>query len=46
LIVKSQPRFAFQQWNTGSSWNKKQKKRFSESAQSQQAIGGFYFTET
>jgi hypothetical protein len=46
LIVKSQPRFAFQQWNTSKSWNKKPKRSLSESAQCQQAIGDIYLTET
>ncbi len=39
------PRFAFQQWNKGWSWNMKLKKHLSEWARCQKAIGGIYFTK-
>ncbi len=39
------PRFTFQQWNRGYSWNKKLLKKLCDWARCQKAIGGIYSTK-
>ncbi len=40
-----EPRFAFQQWNRGWSWNEQLKRHSSDWARCQEDVGGIYFTK-